>query len=787
MAINTATIQHRRGSLDDFNPEKLTPGELAVITDERSVYMGFPGGEAEKIVLEKDFTSESIKEKLGYEPADEERVDQLFRDKADYQYVDKKVSNVKVDIVNQTTIISPTIEQGGIQNSAGNFNSYTRVRTKDRYKIERGEYKLNLESVFNHVTHYSVYLYANDTVIESTSIVNWNPISEPVFTVPSNGYIRVAFKSEGDDIIPNCIISLSICSTYISNSVNVINSDIAECVGYYSNIKDKIKSVEDPSKSNVWDNVIIPKFEYGSIESGGGKPVESYTRIRTIEYIEVGRCKSIYIDIVEPNNYKIFCYDRDKNYIERFSSLDWTAEKEFELNSLIRYVKIVIRRNDNGDDINPISAYRYKIILKMISVDRNFDTYYVASADASDYEKNKSDYVCDGLNDEVEIQKAIDMAVTYGGRVKLSSGKFIIDSLPKINKKNMGGYTTDVPVAIMIPQYNENKNNSGYIVIEGAGIPPYYDSNGGTIIKMSHTLYESLDSTNPYGLISAEYTSGLTELSKSNVEIRNLAIQIPYNQKKITMIDCYSMNRVSLEKITLFAFEKGYGQSEVSVSNPPPKAIDGCVGVKMQSGSNQSSITDYKNVRVEGFYEGFKVGAEHVIMWNCVAQYCVYGYTFHKYLFDGGMDHPITLINCCDERNVNLPLFDVVGTSTTSGANRSSVTMIDFNIERIAFATPGKVLGNLAKEVEPGRWHGKIMYTGMTSFGNGNTKDFKFWDDGSGIEFETVNVMHSKGGNTSERNSYSPNLFQTYYDTTLNKMLIYNGQNWTDCNGNVIS
>ena len=83
MAINTAIIQHRRGSLDDFNPEKLTPGELAVITDERSVYMGFPGGEAEKIVLEKDFTSESIKEKLGYEPADEERVDQLFRENAE--------------------------------------------------------------------------------------------------------------------------------------------------------------------------------------------------------------------------------------------------------------------------------------------------------------------------------------------------------------------------------------------------------------------------------------------------------------------------------------------------------------------------------------------------------------------------------------------------------------------------------------------------------------------------------------------------------------------------------
>lgn len=95
--INAESVELVNGVLKIITTEG-TVEELAVITDERSVYMGFPGGEAEKIVLEKDFTSESIKEKLGYEPADEERVDQLFRDKADYQYVDKKVSNVKVDL-----------------------------------------------------------------------------------------------------------------------------------------------------------------------------------------------------------------------------------------------------------------------------------------------------------------------------------------------------------------------------------------------------------------------------------------------------------------------------------------------------------------------------------------------------------------------------------------------------------------------------------------------------------------------------------------------------------------
>lgn len=136
MAINTATIQHRRGSLDDFNPEKLTPGELAVITDERSVYMGFPGGEAEKIVLEKDFTSESIKEKLGYEPADEERVDQLFR-----EIVCK--NKILSDIL-ECDMANIEVEKGGISfdgtlNDLKYFNRTNYLRVKAGTNITMAE------------------------------------------------------------------------------------------------------------------------------------------------------------------------------------------------------------------------------------------------------------------------------------------------------------------------------------------------------------------------------------------------------------------------------------------------------------------------------------------------------------------------------------------------------------------------------------------------------------------------------------------------------------------------
>lgn len=50
MAINTATIQHRRGSLEDFNPEKMVPGELAFTIDgSRKVFAAFAPGDFKEL------------------------------------------------------------------------------------------------------------------------------------------------------------------------------------------------------------------------------------------------------------------------------------------------------------------------------------------------------------------------------------------------------------------------------------------------------------------------------------------------------------------------------------------------------------------------------------------------------------------------------------------------------------------------------------------------------------------------------------------------------------------
>lgn len=50
----------------------------------------------------------------------------------------------------------------------------------------------------------------------------------------------------------------------------------------------------------------------------------------------------------------------------------------------------------------------------------------VAASDASQWEKDQADYLCDGTADDVEIQEAVDALPAGGGKVLLSSGIFTL-------------------------------------------------------------------------------------------------------------------------------------------------------------------------------------------------------------------------------------------------------------------------------------------------------------------------------------------------------------------------
>lgn len=105
-------------------------------------------------------------------------------------------------------------------------------------------------------------------------------------------------------------------------------------------------------------------------------------------------------------------------------------------------------------------------------------------------------------------------------------------------------------------------------------------------------------------------------------------------------------------------------------------------------------------------------------------------------------------------------------------------TFVDFNCETFEFP---------AEETEPGTFCGTIQFSsGSGTFGN--KTDVQFWkNDGSGRLFRTINSSHALGGTTVLRNTYVPQYMQQYYDETLSKLLIYNGTNWVDSDGNVVN
>lgn len=399
----------------------------------------------------------------------------------------------------------------------------------------------------------------------------------------------------------------------------------------------------------------------------------------------------------------------------------------------------------------------------------------VAASNASDEEKLAADYQCTGTNDELAIQQAVDAVYAMGGgTVLLSSGTFSIDSFPTYDSANDGGSY----VAVQIPWGNTLYS----ICIMGN---PAFNNAAGTRILVSDACYNGLSSSNKYKVFSSTYSASLMSSARVFLSMYNIRISLPWNQKKIMCIDLHSVNRAYLQFISLSAARDGFGGWVSSVENPPAVAVQGCIGIRMTGGSNAGQVCDYRNIGTYAFNEGIQVGGEHVIGVNLSGICNVYSFTFGNYPFSNCFIHPITLINCCDERTVNYPLFASNG---DNGANTGQpVTLIDYNIERYATITPGKQLGELATESSPGRWYGELTYTIMTD--SSNSTNEKFWKDGHGQRFNSRNSAHQRACATSVRNGYAPNYLQRIWDTTLNKEVICTNtatKEWRDAMGNIV-
>lgn len=76
-----------------------------------------------------------------------------------------------------------------------------------------------------------------------------------------------------------------------------------------------------------------------------------------------------------------------------------------------------------------------------------------------------------------------------------------------------------------------------------------------------------------------------------------------------------------------------------------------------------------------------------------------------------------------------------------------------------------------------------MTYT--TTHDSYKNSQYKFWEDGNGINILTRDLNAEFSGTTNNRPQF-PHNNQQYFDTTLNKMLYYINKHWVDAFGNIV-
>lgn len=379
-----------------------------------------------------------------------------------------------------------------------------------------------------------------------------------------------------------------------------------------------------------------------------------------------------------------------------------------------------------------------------------------------------ADIKCTGTNDEVALNLAIDNAISNGFSILLLRGDYYLDA----------------------PTKKYSSNNDTFLLIDtspasGSSVSRSFCMEGENpasalrpTIHMSNTAYEALVSSTQYHLV------GITDstLYGGFVELKNITFQLPSNQKKVVCLDFLNYGGYArIHSIFCYGYTSGYNGQEITISNPPAVAVEGCVGIKfIGKGPNGSYGSEMTDCIISGFNEGICINTEWTVCIHVATIFCVTGWVFGKYTTGGihAQCHPIVLICCGDERGVNLPYF--------YNSGLQNIDMIAFSIERNAQNTPGGVLGNYAMEQTQGSFRGRIDYTqGQSS----NSTTARFWEYGHGHNMTTRNMAHAVSGSTSVRNGYAPNYMQRFYDETLGKEVICvneQSKTWKDGAGNVV-
>ena len=669
------------------------------------------------------------------------------------------------------------LESGIYGSGNGRKADYNSVRTK--HMLDRNTVRyIKVDPSWR----VSLYFYANPEIYQSTSS-DAGYISNVSLTSYSGAVIdieQVISENNISGAVAYTVGFLKYANGAIDTSAAMTEADITAC---YKNTFYAVS--EDVSGIAFLLNKAVVA-ESGAQYYG---ELRTSTLLKSSGYINIDQSKHNALRITMPtftnnSSFGIAFYDKNDAVI---------SGKQIYGGQRTAYTR-VIRIPDNAKyfrtsywmDTTTYGNFECELINKDFS-----ETVIVAASNSPETDKARADYVCTGTNDELILQSAVNDS----DDVYLCDGDYYIDSFSyEYPSGHFSAVCIGKPLStssnVSYKQANVHIYGTNGSIREVGTTIGFY---GGANIHVSNDCYDALDANTQYSIFGGVTKNGVRIYPAAALKIENLSIFLPDNQKKIICIDGWNLARLSVNNIVCQAIHSGVGGSSGTGAITPTDLhipVDGCIGIRGTQGSNYGRGNIWKSCVCRGFYEGFAISGEHVIGIDLGTRFCNYGYTFNRWTMEVAAQyaHPITMINCYSELDFNYPYFSSQWHINAAAGtySRQTINIIDFNMEVLPeYLALG---GDYAQESTPGTVFGEISYTAITGYSTTpNSVSAQFWESGHGHNVKTRNMAHAQSGTTAERNSYTPTYMQTYFDTTLNKLLIYDGTAWVDSNGNVVN
>ena len=429
------------------------------------------------------------------------------------------------------------------------------------------------------------------------------------------------------------------------------------------------------------------------------------------------------------------------------------------------------------DDLPAAKPTTLSMAFKSMACPKDYGSLaYVAAADSCEADKRKADLVCDGSADAAAINAVVaQMAAGRGGKVVFFPGNYVVDSWTAFTPKD----GVERRYGIVVP------HSQSEVAFEGVGYT-HKDANTslrmngrGAVFSLSRRLWDEMPADGRYSLFGAAPSpNGAFHYSWGFFRVKDISFSIPGNDKAITVVDGRFCSDMSCDGIQI-STDAPFGDD----SRVNPK----CIGIRTCCGGNNARRYALEFCKLMGLGTAFHIAAEHLVMRQCAAQRCGYGYVFGDVDFlepfmTWSGNHPVTMENCC---------FEYCWYGITLGKSHNGnpeyvniLNAIDLNAEEDDGydAYTAWKSRKLIQNLSDGYWKGEITYF-LTAKARGHIpSERNLWGKNlaEGADFRTVNTSARRRGPTSARPTSRTDLGFGYFDTDLNRMVWRTESGWSE-------